>query len=356
MASAHALPVTPPAVETRTGALPRGESWEALIAEDRPVLFKDAAADWPLVRAGLRSARAAADMLVAAQSGEPVTVYRGEAAMGGRFFYNEAIDGFNFAGTRDAFAPVIDEILASAGENAAQHLYIGSTDIGIFFPGLGRENGLDLAAIHPMLTEHRGFGSIWIGNRTTASCHFDYSHNIAVCVAGRRRFTLFPPEQAANLYPGPLEPTPGGQVVSMVDPAAPDLARFPRFREALAAAQVAQMEPGDVLVYPAMWWHHVEALDAFNILVNYWWNAVPGFIDSPQVTLLHALMSLRDRPETEKRAWAALFDYYVFGDAERPRAHLPAHAQGAAGADRRDDRAAAARPCPEEAQPMKPSQ
>jgi hypothetical protein len=39
-------------------------------------------------------------------------------------------------------------------------------------------------------------------------------------------------------------------------------------------------------------------------------------------------MSLRDRPESEKRAWAALFDYYVFGDAERPRAHLPAHAQG----------------------------
>ena len=57
--------------------------------------------------------------------------------------------------------------------------------------------------------------------------------------------------------------------------------------------------------------------------------AVPAFIDNPQVTLLHALMSLRDRPESEKRAWAALFDYYVFGDAERPRAHIPAHARGA---------------------------
>jgi hypothetical protein len=324
MASASAVSGAPPSVRTRAGALPEGAGWEALVAEDRPVLFKGGAADWPLVSAGLRSPREAADMLVAAQSGDPVTVYRGAPDMGGRFSYNDAVDGFNFTGAREVLAPVLDEILAGA----EQHIYIGSTDIGLFFPRFGRDNGLDLAAIHPMLTEHRGFGSVWIGNRTTATCHFDYSHNIAVCVAGHRRFTLFPPDQVANLYPGPLEPTPGGQVVSMVDFAAPDFARFPRFREALAEAQVAEMEPGDVLVYPAMWWHHVEALDAFNILVNYWWNAVPGFIDNPQVTLLHALMSLRDRPETEKRAWAALFDYYVFGDPARPRAHLPTHAQG----------------------------
>jgi len=328
MASASPRPVDMRAVETRDGALPKGAGWERLVADDRPVLFKGAATDWPLVQAGLRSAREAADSLVEAQSGDAVTVYRGSPSMGGRFSYNEAVDGFNFTGTREPFALILEEILAWGDKPDAPHLYIGSTDIGLFFPRLGAANGLDLGAIHPMLTAHRGFGSIWIGNRTTATCHFDYSHNIAVCVAGHRRFSLFPPSEAANLYPGPLDPTPGGQVVSMVDFAAPDFARFPRFREALSAAQVADMEPGDVLVYPAMWWHHVEALDAFNILINYWWNAAPDFIDSPQVTLLHALMSLRDRPESEKRAWAALFDYYVFGDAELPRAHLPAHAQG----------------------------
>jgi hypothetical protein len=324
MASVPARPVMPTAVETRAGALPTGPGWEALVAEDRPLLFKGAARAWPLVQAGLRSAREAADILVAAQSGDPVTVYRGDPAMGGRFSYTDAVDGFNFSGAREPLAAVLDEILAGTD----QHIYIGSTDIALFFPRLAAGNGLDLAAIHPMLTAHQGFGSVWIGNRTTATCHFDYSHNIAVCVAGHRRFTLFPPDQAANLYPGPLDPTPGGQVVSMVDFAAPDFARFPYFADALAQAQVAEMEPGDILVYPAMWWHHVEALDAFNILINYWWNAAPAFIDSPQTTLLHALMSLRDRPESEKRAWAALFDYYVFGDAERPRAHLPAHAQG----------------------------
>lgn len=324
MASAPARPVMPTAVEARTGALPIGPGWEALVAEDKPLLFRGAARAWPLVQAGLRSAREAADILVAAHSGEPVTVYRGDPSMAGRFTYTDAVDGFNFTGAREPLAAVLNEILAGTD----QHIYIGSTDIALFFPRLGADNSLDLAAIHPMLTAHQGFGSVWIGNRTTATCHYDYSHNIAVCVAGHRRFTLFPPDQAANLYPGPLDPTPGGQVVSMVDFAAPDFGRFPRFRDALGHAQIAEMEPGDVLVYPAMWWHHVEALDAFNILINYWWNAAPAFIDSPQTTLLHALMSLRDRPESEKRAWAALFDYYVFGDAERPRAHLPAHAQG----------------------------
>ena len=44
-------------------------------------------------------------------------------------------------------------------------------------------------------------------------------------VAGRRRFTLFPPEQVANLYIGPLDLTPAGQPVSLVDQAQPDLVR-----------------------------------------------------------------------------------------------------------------------------------
>jgi hypothetical protein len=147
-------------------------------------------------------------------------------------------------------------------------------------------------------------------------------------LVGRRRFTLFPPEQVANLYPGPLDPTPGGQVVTMTDIDSPDFERFPGLREALEAAEVAELEPGDALYYPAMWWHQVNALDAFNVMVNYWWNVVPEYMDTPQNTLLHALLSLRDRPEAEKRAWRAMFDYYVFGPAERPAAHLPEAARG----------------------------
>ncbi len=316
-------------VETRTGPLPRGADWEAAVAEDKPILFKGAAADWPLVQAGLRSADEAADMLVAGWAGKPVVVYRGAPEIAGRFAYTPQVDGFNFAASREPLDAVLHEILALRGDPAAPSIYVGSTDLGLFFPGLGEAVPLDLGTIHPMLAEHPGLASVWLGNRTTATCHYDDTHNIAVCAVGRRRFTLFPPDQGANLYPGPLEPTPGGQVIAMVDLAAPDLERYPRFAEAQETAQVAEMEAGDVLVYPAMWWHHVEALAEFNVLVNFWWNAVPGYVDSPQITLLHALLSLRGRPEGEKAAWKALFDYYVFGEAETARAHLPEHIHGA---------------------------
>jgi hypothetical protein len=297
-----------------------------LVAENRPVLFKGAAARWPLVEAGRRSAREAAEHIASFHSDKPVVVYRAQPSEGGRFFYDEGVTGFNFAAAREPLAPLLEELLAPR-DAGRQSIYVGSTDLGIYFPGFDEANSLGLPDIHPAL----GQGvtkSIWLGNRTTATCHYDFSNNIAICAVGRRRFTLFPPDQVANLYPGPLEPTPGGQVVSMVDFRAPDLERFPRFADAIAVAQVAEMEPGDVLAYPAMWWHHVEALGDFNVLVNYWWNAVPAYIDSPQVTLLHALLSLRDRPTAEKAAWRAIFDHYVFGDAETPRAHLPEQAQG----------------------------
>jgi hypothetical protein len=51
-------------------------------------------------------------------------------------------------------------------------------------------------------------------------------------------------------------------------------------------------------------------------------------MDTPQTTLLHALLSLRDRPETEKKAWHELFEHYVFGPAGQAGAHLPEAARG----------------------------
>jgi hypothetical protein len=236
------------------------------------------------------------------------------------------VRGLNFEGRRVALGAFLDGILASRGVPAASHFYIGSTDLDLYLPGLRGEN--DLPLTHPMFGHAAPLASIWIGNRTTATAHYDMSHNLAVCVAGRRSFTLFPPDQITNLYPGPLEPTPGGQVVSMVDFRAPDLDLFPNFADALAVGEVAELEPGDVLFYPALWWHHVEAHADLNILINYWWNVVPAFMDTPMNTLLHGLLSLRDRPEPEKAAWRAMFDYYVFGPADRAGAHLPDHARG----------------------------
>lgn len=306
----------------RAAALPI----EELISSGEPAILRAAAADWPLVAKGRQSPRAAIDYLKSFDGGRPIVGFTAEPQARGRFFYNDELTGLAFESRRYALSEFLDRIADSLGNSDAPALYIGSTDLDAFLPGLRQENGLPTTL--PPFADHPPTVSIWIGNRTVAATHYDLSNNIACNMVGRRRFTLFPPDQIANLYPGPLAPTPAGQVVSMVDLRSPDLERYPRFREALAAAFVAELEPGDLLIYPAMWWHDVEALEPFNAMINYWWNAVPRFIDTPQTTLLHGLLSLRDRPEHEKQAWRELFDYYVFGDPARAAEHLPGHAQG----------------------------
>jgi hypothetical protein len=298
-----------------------------LIADGRPAVLRGLARDLPIVAAGRQGPEHAIAWLRQFDGGRPVTAYVGAPAIGGRFGYTEALDGLNFARERGPLGDYLDRLRDGLEDAAAPAIYIGSTDIDQYLPGLRTEAVLPFG--DPQLAATPPLVSAWIGNRTTAATHYDISNNMASCLIGRRRFTLFPPSAGANLYPGPLDPTPAGQVVSMVDLRSPDLDRYPRFADALEQAEVAELEPGDVLIYPALWWHNVEALDAFNVMINYWWNPSPAFIDTPQNTLLHALLSLRDRPQGEKDAWRHLFDYYVFGDPERAGAHLPPHARGA---------------------------
>ncbi|MBE7218396.1 MAG: cupin-like domain-containing protein [Caulobacteraceae bacterium] len=298
---------------------------DALIATQRPAVIEGLARDWPLVAAGREGPQAAIAYLSGFYNGRPGVGYVGEPAIGGRFFYDEALTGMNFAAERTPLDAFMARMAEGLDREDTPAFYAGSTDAEGFFPGLRGANPLPLA---DQVAAMRPLVSVWIGTRTIASTHYDMSNNLAVCAVGRRRFTLFPPDQVANLYPGPLEPTPGGQVVSMVDLRAPDLERYPRFVQALEHAVVAELEPGDALIYPALWWHDVEALAPFNVLVNWWWNAAPAFMDTPMTTLMHGLLSLRDRPQSEKDAWREMFDYYVFGEPGRAAEHLPPAARG----------------------------
>jgi Cupin-like domain len=313
---------TPVAVVESSGT--SAAQFADLVAAGQPAIMRGVVSGWPLVKAAREGMDAAARYLGAFDAGKLVVAYSGPPSINGRFFYTDDLRRLNFEAKQlswQAFFEALSEIGEMPDPPA---LYLGSTDLDQFLPGLNSANQLPLD--HPIFSQSDVIKSIWIGNRTTAATHYDMSNNIACCVAGKRRFTLFPPDQIANLYPGPLEPTPGGQVVSMVDVARPDLARFPRYNQALAKAQGADLEPGDVLFYPAMWWHNVEALDPFNILINYWWNDVPAFVDSPMTTLLHGLLSLRGRPAQERAAWQHIFDYYLFGEAADATRHLPDHA------------------------------
>jgi len=294
-----------------------------LLEAGEPRVLRGLVKDWALTRAGLRSDQEAMDYMRSFYNGKPVGYSFGGPEIRGRLFYTDDFTKLNFVSERAPLDAVLARIQGHMGDEQPPTIYVGSILIDTCLPGFRKDNDVGFAAygIDPP-------PSIWIGNRTIASCHYDAPNNLACCVVGRRRFTLFPPDQISNLYPGPLDPTPGGQAISLVEFGNPDFEKFPRFRAALDSAQVAEVEPGDAVFIPSMWWHHVEGLSAFNTLVNYWWSTSPKYIPTPMNALYHAIWSLRDRPENEKRAWKEVFDYYVFSARDQAEGHIPPQARG----------------------------
>jgi hypothetical protein len=293
----------------------------ALLSSSEPRVLRGLVAHWPMAQAGASSAAEAVDYLKRFARVEPVVATVAAPESGGRFFYTEDVQDFNFRQERVPLPVVLDTLLRYLAEDAPPAIYVGSTSIDTWLPGFRAENDLGLGAHDPLV-------SIWVGNRTRIAAHQDVPDNIACVVAGRRRVTLFPPTQLENLYIGPLDRTPAGQAVSMVDFANPDLQRFPRFAEALRHARVVELEPGDAILIPSMWWHHMEALAPFNILVNYWWRQSPAYMDSPMNALMLALLSIRDLPPAQRETWRDVFRHYVFDADDSTAAHLPEAARG----------------------------
>jgi hypothetical protein len=293
---------------------------DLLRCESEPFVIRGIASDWPLVHAGGKSPDEARSYLLEHARDRPFTVNIGEPAAGDRLFYDSEMQ-MNFRTGRASLADIFRGLADNEGRADAPVIYLSSIDMVDFFEGLHEANQLDLGT-------RKLLASIWIGNRSRVAPHNDVPNNVAVCVVGRRRFTLFPPDQFANLYLGPVDHTPAGRPISMVDLANPDLDRFPRIVEALAHAQVAELEPGDAIFIPSLWWHQVEALGPFNILVNYWWRDVPRYLGNPQDALHHAMLSIRDLDPAAKRLWKALFDHYVFENGEGVTAHIPEGSRG----------------------------
>lgn len=288
---------------------------------EEPVRLEGLAADWPAVRCCSAGVRPATDYLSRFWSREPLTVYVGDASIDGRFFYDRDCTGFNFRSGKATLEEVLARLADPRRDERLATIYVGSTPVDQWLPGFRAENDVPLPAADAL-------ASFWLGNRTRISAHYDFPDNLACVIAGERRVTLFPPDQVGNLYVGPVDRTPSGQAISMVDLANPDLTRFPRFAEAARHARTAWLTPGDALFIPSMWWHHVEATAPFNVLVNYWWCTSPAAMGSPSDALLHAMLALRDLPERQREAWRGLFDHYVFDADEDVHAHIPDPGKG----------------------------
>lgn len=297
--------------------------FEAIRAARQPAVLRGLGAGWPAVEAGRAGPEALVGYLKRFAHAQPVQAIVGPPEIEGRFFYTPDLTGLNFTRGLSPLGPFLDRLLRDRDAERPYAMAVQSLPAPELLPGFTAENGIDL--IDELPTPR-----LWLGNAIRVALHFDLMENIGIVVAGRRRFTLIPPDQIANLYIGPFEVTPAGTPISLVDIGAPDLERFPRFAAAARTAQAATLEPGDAIYIPFHWWHAVDSLEPVNLFANYWWNPARA-ADSPYDALLHALLALRPLPEDQRQAWRAMFDHLVFQTDGEPAAYLPEAVRGVLG-------------------------
>ncbi len=254
---------------------------QEIATQYQPAVLSGLVRHWPAVQLALQSDTAVCHYLHALDSGKPVEVIMTPAQERGRIFYNSTQTGFNFLRNQVPLTKVMEQVLRYAQFDTAPAVAVQSAWVPDCLAGL---HGTHPLPVLPNAVQAR----IWLGNRITTPAHIDGSDNIACVVSGKRRFTLFPPEQYCNLYLGPLDLTPTGSPISLVDFDQPDWERFPQFAQALESALVADLEPGDAIYIPTLWWHHVRSLSPLNILLNYWWQADPA--QAHFASVLDALM------------------------------------------------------------------
>lgn len=242
------------------------EAFAAMQARQEPLVLRGYVGHWPAVAQAQRSPEALCRYLLRFDRGGVADTVLMPPEAQGRLFYSADMKGFNFVRSRRTVAAVIEQVARYSQFPAAPAVAMQSALLADVLPGFAEENRAPFIAadVAPRL---------WLGNEVVTPAHFDESHNVACVVSGRRRFTLFPPEQVANLYLGPLDFAPTPTPISLVSFHAPDFERFPRFREALKHAIVVELGPGDALYIPSLWWHHVESIGVLNAMVNYWWTA-----------------------------------------------------------------------------------
>jgi hypothetical protein len=297
---------------------------QAVTATCQPTLLPGLCRHWPAVEASGRGWGSLSTYLGGFDAGRSGQAFIGPPAIAGRYDYGDGPEGFNFERASLTLAQGLQRIEAAAADASLPSVYMGSLPADDFAPGFVADNPIDVL---PPLARPR----LWLGSASRVACHYDSFDNLACVVAGRRRFTLYPPDAVGDLYVGPIDHTLAGQPTSLAASAPPGDERYPRFAVAASRAIVVELAPGDGLDLPKLWWHQVEALEPANLLVNNWWDAFAAGPDAPYVTMMLAMIAIAERPMAERQAWRAFFDHYVFRPQGHPLAHLPAERHGLLG-------------------------
>ena len=164
------------------------------------------------------------------------------------------------------------------------------------FPELAR----DLPS-SPYVDTARCNPNLWFGTEATETpLHYDVANNLFGQLRGRKRFVLIDPEQADLVYPqrGDVK----HRNLSLVSVEQPDFERFPLFARVQSLA--GELGPGDLLFFPAFWWHHVRSLEV-SLSLNFWWTVRLDQLLTPMGCREVPLLYRKDRLLTLKGAVSA---------------------------------------------------
>ena len=226
--------------EPSADALRDPEIFQAeVMARCEPAVLRGAARDWPML-SGATTPSAALDGVVAQlrrfDSGKLAEVFVGKPEIGARYTYDATLAGFNFERSSVPFGEALTRILDSAADPGRTSMYMGSMTAETYFPGIEETTRLPFVppAVRPRF---------WVGHASTVACHYDTMDNVACVAAGRRRFTLFPPDAIRDLYVGPIDHTLAGQPISLAVGSEPGDPRFPASKTPATARWSSSSSP-----------------------------------------------------------------------------------------------------------------
>ncbi len=306
-----------------------------IVPANVPCIMRGQTARWPVVAHGLSGAESLCSYLIAHASPKPAELWVGKPHQHGRFNYTPDFKDVNFERKLACIADICALLLRCRAEADPPALFAGAVYAPDCLPDLIAKLPMPLlSAAQERLT------SLWIGNRSRTAAHWDRPGNLACPIAGPRYFLMFPPVAIADLYIGPIDFTLAGQPMSLVDCENPDFINHPRFAQALDIAQLAVVEPGDALYIPPLWFHYVLSPSDLGAQINFWWIDGDSQRPGPLNALLFGLLTLRDLPAHERRAWRSFFDHYIFEASAETISYLPPDARGVLGKLTKDDQRA----------------
>jgi hypothetical protein len=225
---------------------PSVEEFEArYISRSRPVILRGAISDWPAITLWSR------DYFMARFGDRQVPTLR---AMNGAVYDLEA--GARYESIR------LSEYVALLNADKPIDLYM-TFRVQETMPELFDD------IVRPAYCADAEWTSskLWFaGPNAKSPLHRDLPENLYAQIVGHKTFILIDRRLTSRVHRHSfLSRVPN---CSPVDAEAPDLARYPRFRD--TPMLKAEVGPGDLLYIPSLWWHQARSLD-MSVAINLFW-------------------------------------------------------------------------------------